>query len=76
MIQFIRFMCAFSALNYFSGKTNLKHLMHEAMDIGIVLKEVSQDGVISQEDKDDIVLEIQELSDAAIKFLDDIKLPE
>ena len=76
MIQFIKFMCAFLALNYFSGKTNLKHMMHEAMDIGLVLREVSQDGALSQEDKDNIVQEIQELSDAVIKFLDDIELPK
>jgi len=76
MIQFIKFMFAFLALNYFSSKTNLKHMMNEAMDIGLVLKEVSKDGSLSQEDKDDIVQEIQELSEAVIKFLDEIELPE
>ena len=76
MIQFIKFMCAFLALNYFSGKTNIKHMMHQAIDIGLVMKKVSQDGTISTEDKDAIVQEITELSEAVIKFLDDIELPK
>jgi len=75
-MQFIKFMCAFLALNYFSGKTNIKHMMHQAIDIGLVMKKVSQDGIISTEDKDAIVQEITELSEAVIKFLDDIELPK
>ena len=76
MIQFIKFTIAFLALNYFSGKNNLKHMMSQAMDIGLVMKKVSQDGIISTEDKDAVVQEIEELSDAVIKFLDEIELPE
>jgi len=76
MIQFIKFMCAFLALNYFSSKTNLKHMMHQAIDIGLVMRKVSQDGIISQEDKNAIVQEMEELSDAVIKFLDEIELPK
>ena len=76
MIQFIKFVCAFLALNYFSSKTNLKHMMHQAIDIGLVMRKVSQDGIISQEDKNAIVQEMEELSDAVIKFLDEIELPE
>ena len=76
MIRFIKFMCAFLALNYFSGKTNIKHMMHQALDIGLVIKKVSQDGTISKEDKDAVVQEIGELSDAIIKFLDEIELPK
>jgi len=69
-------MCAFLALNYFSSKTNIKDMMHQAIDIGLVMKKVSQDGTISKEDKDAIVQEIGELSDAIIKFLDEIELPK
>ena len=76
MIQFIKFMIAFLALNYFSGKNNLKHMMSQAMDIGLVMKKVSQDGIISTEDKDAVVQEIEELSEAVIIFLDEIELPE
>ena len=76
MIHFVKFMCAFLALNYFSGKTNIKEMMHQAIDIGLVMKKVSQDGTISKEDKDAVVQEMKELSDAVIKFLDEIELPE
>ena len=76
MIQFIKFMIAFLALNYFSGKDNIKNMMHQAIDIGLVMKQVSQDGAISSEDKDAVVQEIEELSEAVIKFLDEIELPE
>ena len=76
MIQFFKFMCAFLALNYFSSKTNIKYMMHQAIDIGLVMKKVSQDGTISKEDKDAVVQEIGELSDAIIKFLDEIELPK
>ena len=76
MIQFIKFMIAFLELNYFSGKNNLKHMMSQAMDIGLVMKKVSQDGIISTEDKDAVVQEIEELSEAVIIFLDEIELPE
>ena len=76
MIHFFKFMCAFLALNYFSSKTNLRDMMHQAMDIGLVMKKVSQDGTISKEDKDAVVQEIKELSDVVIRFLDEIELPE
>ena len=76
MIQFIKFMIAFLALNYFSGKDNIKNMMHQAIDIGLVMKQVSQDGAISSEDKDAVVQEIEELYEAVIKFLDEIELPE
>jgi len=69
-------MCAFLALNYFSGKTNLKHMMQQAIDISLVIKKVSQDGVISPEDKDAIVQEIMEFSDSVINFLDNVELPK
>ena len=75
MIQLIRFMCAFVALNYFSGKGNIKHMVHQAMDVSLVIRKVSKDGIISKEDKDAVVQELAELSEAVIKFLDEIELP-
>jgi len=76
MKQTIKFIIAFLALNYFSGRTNVKDLVHRAVDVGLTIDHVSQDGSISQEDKDAVVQEIQELSDAVIKFLDEIELPK
>ena len=72
----IQFIIALLSLNYFSGKANMKDLAHRAMDVGLTINHVSQDGSISQEDKDAIVQEIIELSDVVIKFLDDIELPK
>ena len=72
----VQFIIAFLALNYFSGRSNIKDLAHRAVDVGLTINHVSQDGSISQEDKDAIVQEIKELSDAIITFLDDIELPQ
>ena len=76
MIKLIRVIIDFVILNYFSGKTNMKYAVKQAIDIGLVIKKVSQDWAISTEDKDAIVQEIRELSEAVIDFLDEIELPE
>lgn len=47
----------------------------EAMDVALMLKEVSQDNSLTNEDKTLVVKEIQEFADAAIKFIDEIQIP-
>ena len=76
MMRFLKFTIAFVALNYFSGKTNIKEMVNRTIDVGLTMKHVSQDGSISKEDKEAIVQELQELSDAVITFLDEIELPD
>ena len=76
MARFLKFGISFLALNYFSGKTNIKELVNRTVDVGLTMKHVSQDGYISTEDKDAVVQEIQELSEAVIKFLNEMELPD
>ena len=61
MMRFIKLTIAFLILNYFSGKTNGKELVNRAVDVGLTIQHVAQDGSISEEDKDAIVQELQEL---------------
>ena len=51
-------------------------MVHQAMDVSLVIRKVSKDGIISKEDKDAVVQELAELSEAVIKFLDEIELPD
>ena len=76
MIRFFKFTFAFLALNYFSGQINIKAMMNRAVDVGLTINHVSKDGSISQEDKDAIVQELTELSEAIFKLLDDIQFPK
>tara|TARA_Y100001951_G_scaffold97353_1_gene97001 strand:+ start:90 stop:245 length:156 start_codon:yes stop_codon:yes gene_type:complete len=48
----------------------------EAMDIALILKEVTKDKHFTNEDKALVVEQIKEFSDAAIKFIDEIEIPE
>ena len=50
-------------------------MIAEALDIAITLKEVTKDKNFTNEDKALVVEQIREFSDAAIKFVDEIKIP-
>ena len=72
----IRFLIQSIAMNFIGGKANAKVMVKEAMDIAFKIKEVSQDKKITNEEKDLVVKEIQEFCDSAIKFVDEIDIPE
>lgn len=72
----IRFIITFLAVNSIGGKANAKEVVKEGMDVIIKIKEVTRDKFITNEDKDAVVKEIQEFSTAAIKLVDEIKIPE
>ena len=72
----IRFIITFLAVNSIKGKANAKEVVKEGMDVIIKIKEVTKDKFITNEDKDAVVNEIQEFSTAAIKLVDEIKIPE
>ena len=72
----IRFIITFLAVNSIKGKVNAKEVVKEGMDVLIKIKEVTRDKFITNEDKDAVVKEIQEFSTAAIKLVDEIKIPE
>ena len=72
----IRFLIQSIAMNFIGGKANAKVMVKEAMDIAFKIKEVSKDKNITNEEKDLVVKEIQEFCDSAIKFVDEIDIPE
>ena len=72
----IRFIITFLAVNSIGGKANAKEVVKEGMDVISKIKEVTRDKFITNEDKDAVVKEIQEFSTAAIKLVDEIKIPE
>ena len=72
----IKFIITFLAVNSIRGKVNAKEVVKEGMDVLIKIKEVTRDKFITNEDKDAVVKEIQEFSTAAIKLVDEIKIPE
>lgn len=71
----IRFLIMSVVLNFVRGEANVRHMFAEAMDVALMLKEVSQDNSLTNEDKTLVVKEIQEFADAAIKFIDEIQIP-
>ena len=71
----IRFLIMSVALNFMRGEVNVKKMIAEALDIALTLKEVTKDKHFSNEDKALVVEQIREFSDAAIKFVDEIKIP-
>ena len=71
----IRFLIMSVALNFVRGEVNVKQMVAEALDIALTLKEVTKDKHFSNEDKALVVEQIKEFSDAAIKFIDEIKIP-
>ena len=72
----IWFLIQSIAMNFIGGKANAKVMVKEAMDIAFKIKEVSKDKNITNEEKDLVVKEIQEFCDSAIKFVDEIDIPE
>ena len=71
----IRFLIMSVALNFVRGEVNVKQMVAEALDIALTLKEVTKDKDFTNEDKALVVEQIKEFSDAAIKFVDEIKIP-
>lgn len=71
----IRFLIMSVVLNFIRGEENVKQMVAEAMDIALILKEVTQDKDFTNEDKALVVQEIKEFSDAAIKFIDELQIP-
>ena len=71
----IRFLIMSVALNFVRGEVNVKQMVAEALDIALTLKEVTKDKDFTNEDKALVVEQIREFSDAAIKFVDEIKIP-
>ena len=71
----IRFLIMSIALNFMRGEVNVKQMVAEALDIALTLKEVTKDKDFTNEDKALVVEQIKEFSDAAIKFIDEIKIP-
>ena len=71
----IRFLIMSVALNFVRGEVNVKKMVAEALDIALTLKEVTKDKHFTNEDKALVVEQIREFSDAAIKFVDEIKIP-
>ena len=71
----IRFLIMSVVLNFMRGEANVKAMFAEALDIALTLKEVTKDKHFTNEDKALVVKEIKEFSDAAIKFVDEIKIP-
>ena len=71
----IRFLIMSVALNFVRGEVNVKKMVAEALDIALTLKEVTKDKDFTNEDKALVVEQIKEFSDAAIKFIDEIKIP-
>ena len=71
----IRFLIMSVALNFMRGEVNVKKMIAEALDIALTLKEVTKDKDFTNEDKALVVEQIREFSDAAIKFVDEIKIP-
>ena len=71
----IRFLIMSIALNFMRGEVNVKKMIAEALDIALTLKEVTKDKDFTNEDKALVVEQIREFSDAAIKFVDEIKIP-
>ena len=71
----IRFLIMSVALNFVRGEVNVKKMVAEALDIALTLKEVTKDKDFTNEDKALVVEQIREFSDAAIKFVDEIKIP-
>ena len=62
--------------NFVRGEANVKKMFGEAVDIALILKEVTKDKHFTNEDKALVVEQIKEFSDAAIKFIDEIEIPE
>ncbi len=72
----IRFIITFLAVNSIKGKANAKEVVKEGMDVILKIREVAGDKILTNADKDAVVKEIQEFSTAAIKLVDEIKIPE
>ena len=72
----VRFLINALATNFMGGKENGKVLVKEAMDVVMKIREIAKDKQITNEEKDLVVKEIQEFCDAAIKFVDDINIPD
>ena len=72
----IRFLIQAVAMNFIGGKANAKAMVKEAMDVAFKIKEISQDKKITNEEKDLVVKEVQEFCKSAIKFVDEIEIPE
>ena len=64
------------AVNFIGGKANAKAMVKEAMDVAFKIKEVSQDKKITNEEKDLVIKEVEEFCKSAIKFVNDIEIPE
>jgi len=71
----IRFILHFVIQNFVRGETNVKKMVKEAMDIGLIIQEVTKDNHFTNEDKALVIQEIRDFSDAAIKFIDEIEIP-
>ena len=72
----IRFILHSVITNFVRGEANVKKMFGEAVDIALILKEVTKDKHFTNEDKALVVEQIKEFSDAAIKFIDEIEIPE
>ena len=72
----IRFILHFVIRNFVRGETNVRNIVKEAMDVGLTIKEVTQDKHFTNADKALVVQEIKEFSDAAIKFIDELEIPD
>lgn len=71
----IRFLIMSVVLNFVRGETNVKHMVKTAMDVALKLKEVTQDKKFTNVEKALVIKEIEKFSAAAIKFVDEIKIP-
>ena len=72
----IRFLIQAVVMNFIGGKANAKVMVKEAMDVAFKLKEVSQDRKITNKEKALVVKEVKEFCKSAIKFVDEIEIPE
>ena len=55
----IRFIITFLAVNSIKGKANAKEVVKEGMDVILKIREVAGDKILTNEDKDAVVKEIQ-----------------
>lgn len=72
----IRFILHSVITNFVREEANVKKMFREAVDIALIVKEVTKDKHFTNEDKALVVEQIKEFSDAAIKFIDEIEIPE
>jgi len=71
----IRFLIMSVVLNFIRGEKNVKHLVSEAVDIALTLKKVTKDRHFTNTEKALVVKEIEDFCAAAVKFVDEIKIP-